>query len=107
MEPWTTYIFQWGETMTKLRCVVRMVVDSILPHAEFGQNDHRRDAPPFRLNNYSFGNYLKHLARGGRADSISVYMTHVASEKSGQLVFKDSKKKFEKVQYFHNNTNNP
>ena len=32
----------------KLGCVVRMVVDSILPHAESGPNDHRKDAPPFR-----------------------------------------------------------
>ena len=31
----------------KLGCVVRMVVDSILPHAECGPNDHRKDAPPF------------------------------------------------------------
>jgi len=31
---------------TKLGYVVRMVVDSILPHAECGQNDHRKDAPP-------------------------------------------------------------
>ena len=29
----------------KLGCVVRMVVDSILSHAEFGSNDHRKDAP--------------------------------------------------------------
>jgi len=33
---------------TKLGCVVRMVVCSILPHTECGQNDHRKDAPPFR-----------------------------------------------------------
>ena len=31
----------------KLGCVVRMVVDSILPHAESGPNDHRKDASPF------------------------------------------------------------
>ena len=31
----------------KLGCVERMVVDSILPHAECGPNDHRKDAPPF------------------------------------------------------------
>ena len=31
----------------KRGCVVRMVVDSILPHAEFGPNDHRKDAPLF------------------------------------------------------------
>ena len=29
----------------KLGCVVRMVVDSILPHAESGPNDYREDAP--------------------------------------------------------------
>ena len=38
---------------SKLGCVVRMVVDSILPHAKSGSNDHghdhRRDAPPFSL----------------------------------------------------------
>ena len=28
----------------KLGCVVRMVVDTILPHAESGPNDHRKDA---------------------------------------------------------------
>ena len=37
------------EPMTELERVVRMVVDSILPHAECGPNDHRRDAPPFRM----------------------------------------------------------
>ena len=31
----------------ELGCVVRMVVDSILPHAESGPNDQRKDAPPF------------------------------------------------------------
>ena len=31
----------------KLGCVVRMVVDSILPHAESGPNEHRKDAPRF------------------------------------------------------------
>ena len=31
---------------SKLGCVVRMVVDSILPHTECGPNDHRKDAPP-------------------------------------------------------------
>ena len=33
--------------MSKLGCVVRMVVDFTLPHAESGPNDHRKDAPPF------------------------------------------------------------
>ena len=32
----------------KLGCVERMVVDSKLPRAEFGPNDHRKDAPSFR-----------------------------------------------------------
>ena len=32
---------------SKLGRVVRMVVDSILPNAEFGPNDQRKDAPPF------------------------------------------------------------
>ena len=31
----------------KLGCVVRMVVDSLLPNVESGPNDHRKDAPPF------------------------------------------------------------
>ena len=33
----------------KLGCVVRMVVDSILPHAKSRPNDHRKDAPPFSV----------------------------------------------------------
>ena len=36
----------------KLGGVVRMVVDSTLPHAESGSNDYRKDAPPFNI----FGN---------------------------------------------------
>ena len=31
----------------KLGRVVRIVVDSILPHADSGPNDHRKDATPF------------------------------------------------------------
>ena len=38
----------FGIHFTKLGCVVRMVVDSILPHAESGPNDHPKDAPPFK-----------------------------------------------------------
>ena len=34
-------------TKTKLGCVVRMVIDSILPHAESGPNDQRKDVPRF------------------------------------------------------------
>ena len=29
-----------------------MVVDTILPHAESGPNDHQKDAPPFSLKEY-------------------------------------------------------
>ena len=32
----------------KIECVVRLVVDSILPHAELGPNDHRKYESPFR-----------------------------------------------------------
>ena len=35
-------------TSYKLGCVVRMVVNSILPHAEYGPNNHREDAPLFK-----------------------------------------------------------
>ena len=35
--------------ISKLGCVVRMVVDSILPHAECGPNDHQKDALPFNI----------------------------------------------------------
>ena len=34
----------------KLGCMVRMVVDPILPHAECGPNDHRKDASQFTIN---------------------------------------------------------
>ena len=30
-------------------CVFPMVIVSILPHADFGSNDHRKDAPHFRI----------------------------------------------------------
>ena len=36
-----------GIFLSKLGCVVRMVVDSILAHVECGLNDHREDAPLF------------------------------------------------------------
>ena len=38
---------KWWQS--KLGCVVRMVVDSILSHAEIGPNDHRKDAPRLEL----------------------------------------------------------
>ena len=33
-----------GELLNKLGCMIKMVVNSILPHAECGRNDHRKDA---------------------------------------------------------------
>ena len=33
----------------KIWCVFLMVVVSILLHAEFGRNDHREDAPHFKM----------------------------------------------------------
>ena len=38
--------FHW-DRLSKLRCVFPMVILSILPHAEFGWNDHRESAPHF------------------------------------------------------------
>ena len=38
----------WGACHCWVPCVVKMVVDSILPHVESGPNDHRKDAPPFK-----------------------------------------------------------
>ena len=35
------------QNLAKLGCVLRMVVDSVLRHAESGPNDHRKDTPPF------------------------------------------------------------
>ena len=50
---WTKipYIF----LIYKLGCVVRMVVVSMLPHAECGPNDRRKDAPPFTIYQSVFG----------------------------------------------------
>ena len=39
--------------LCKLGCVVRMVVDSILPHAQCGPNDHRNDAPPIIIKTFA------------------------------------------------------
>ena len=47
-ESWRLLI-SYGKLSFKLGCVVRMVVDSILPHAECGPNDHQKDALPFIL----------------------------------------------------------
>ena len=41
------FLDQGNTKSNKLGCVVRIVVDSILPDAECGPNDHRKDAPPF------------------------------------------------------------
>ena len=47
MEPMETEEAPEVLLYSKLGCVVRMVVDSILPHAKSGPNDHRKDAPCF------------------------------------------------------------
>ena len=39
------------EITNKVECVFPIVVDSMLPHAEFGPNDHRKDAPRFTTRN--------------------------------------------------------
>ena len=44
----------------KLGCVVRMVADSILPHAECGPNDHRKDAPPPFMVSAASGEHTSH-----------------------------------------------
>ena len=40
-------VIMYPNLTNKLGCVVRMVVDSILPHEDSEPNDHRKDAPPF------------------------------------------------------------
>ena len=37
------------ELATKLGCIFPMVIVSILPHTEFGPNDHWEDAPHFKI----------------------------------------------------------
>ena len=48
LESHGTAIEYYFKNHVKLGCVVGMVVDSILPHAECGPNDYRTDTPPFR-----------------------------------------------------------
>ena len=36
-----------NDATVNVRCVVLMIVVSLLLHAEFGRNDHRKDAPYF------------------------------------------------------------
>ena len=42
-----SYFIFYRPSQNKLGCVVRMAVDSILPHVESGPNDHRKEAPQF------------------------------------------------------------
>ena len=42
-----------SDIQIKLGCVVRMVVDSILSHAECEPNDHLKDAPPLISSSFS------------------------------------------------------
>ena len=66
----------------KLGCVVRMVVDSILPHAECGPNDHSKDAPPFInnliLDGVQFRWYLQDLGHQWTDldETLGVYRVH-------------------------------
>ena len=52
------------EKFHKLGCVVRMVVESILPHAKFEPNDHRKDAPLFIHTLVSNEIWVWHLYQG-------------------------------------------
>ena len=49
--------------------MVRMVADTILPHAESGPIDHRKDAPPFRI----FQNQLFHFWKQCRKEADPEY----------------------------------
>ena len=51
-----------------------MVVDSILPHAECGPNDHRKDAPPYRNDFCKFD--LKHGI--GASENFTTTLTRAA-----------------------------
>ena len=56
--------FDCSKKQTKVGCVFPMVVGPILPHAEFGRNDHQEDAPHFRFQKKSWsGAYLSSQAR--------------------------------------------
>ena len=41
------HIYSFWERLNKVECVFPLVIITILPHAEFGQNDHWEDAPDF------------------------------------------------------------
>ena len=45
----------------KVGCVFPMVVVSILPHSEFGRNDHWEDAPHFNFMNSTLTDSKLHL----------------------------------------------
>ena len=55
---------------SKLGCVILMVVVSILPHAEFGANEHREDAPHFMMElstDYDACRYFYSILSSGRS----------------------------------------
>ena len=62
----------------KLGCVVRMVVDSILPHAKCGPNDHRKDAPLFSRNSC----LAIILSNPKKSDSCGMTPLHYAAQNS-------------------------
>ena len=54
---WSTSVWSFK---CKVECVVPVVVVSLLPHAEFGRNDHRVEAPHFISSVFfNFSNHLK------------------------------------------------
>ena len=62
------------EKFSKLKCEFPMVVDSILPHAEFGPNVHREDATHF--------NYDAETTKSGGIIVVSVtYLMRMFSNK--------------------------
>ena len=68
--PWKIFLGQKLFFFCKLGCVVRIVVDSILLHAESGPNDHRKYAPLFTFSGWQtvftlkpFNNQFKALSK--------------------------------------------
>ena len=48
------WILEELEREIKVGCVFSMVAVSILPHAEFGPNDHQDEAPHFIIQEYPY-----------------------------------------------------
>ena len=81
-----------------------MVVDSILPHAESGPNDHRKDAPPLTTNVLGGGSaclslpidgispnekmeFIKYLTRqGATIEELNSIRSQISKVKGGKLL---------------------